>query len=298
MTIGDKKVTYCNNGLINKVGDLDIVYYYRRVSKIGNANVQYNTYGEIEKISNFDEIKNSNGDLDIQYSYEIADNNCNIPISIEPLRKDNSQNSDLYTVPYSKMFNPTTVDEKDPDPEIEIILGAFEGFIKRGDYRAGFFALHNFYTDDWVYSIGDSKVSHKMTGSYNIIKVGNNTIIRDQNNKITSIGDIKIVRDKNGSVLKIGNDTVHRYQNGIISAVGRKKYFRNQDGTVFAIGDYNYTTDQKGYLKTISNMKAYIDIFPGKIIYLREADSCNLITYYRNLYTSEASEQCKLSNNY
>lgn len=140
-------------------------------------------------------------------------------------------------IPKSKVFNPTRSDNYDSDPNFELILGAFEGPVFK----------ESIYNNKHITKIGNKEIKHSFwTG--NIIKIGNDKIIRNKENKIISIGNKIIIRDENGLVSKIGNDVVHRYKNGLISSVGNKKYFRNQDGGIFYISDEDFILNENGYV--------------------------------------------------
>ena len=147
-------------------------------------------------------------------------------------------------IPKSKVFNPTQSDNYSSDPDFELILGAFDGPI----YREAI------YNSKHISKIGNKKIKHSfLTG--NIIKIGNDKIMRNKENQIISIGDKTITRNENGLITKIGNDVVHRYKNGLISGVGNKKYFRNQDGGIFYISDAKYTQNKNGYVNSINSRK-------------------------------------------
>lgn len=223
---------------------------YSKIQYIGNKKVEYDLNGRILKI----------GDEYVTYS--------------------TPNHRHYYFIPEkSKVFNPDKVEEFERDPEIEIILGAFEGPVLREFYESN--------KSGWIYQIGDNYITHKIMSKY-VNTVGENKIIRNKQHQIISIGEKKIIRDKNGVVEQIGNDIVYRYKNGIISAVGNKKYFRNENGSVYYIGNVKYTLDKNGYVIWINSQR--IDYAP----YYERVKSINKkngdILYFYNIHRSLPDE--------
>ena len=262
----------------------DKLYYNYKEGEV--CVTDYNS-GFYDKISDYFDSKysecNGNYELFREYAKDID----------EKLKNYYPQN--LYyedtkrakTVPY--FFKSPSHGSTDSDPDIEIILSAFEGTVTSIDVRIeGYMCYICSINNNGLHYNNLLEFMNKSTRVYlsallqtdcigsgnKVTRVGKTKVFRDENGQIIAIGDKKVTRDDNGKVIKIGEDLIKRNKYDVIMQVGDKKFFRNPDGTIFYIGNPEYTTNDRGELatlngKTVTTEDNYVTEIGEKIVRYR-----------------------------